>query len=195
MAIVMKSLLILWICLAGVWTATIPARSAEVEVPKGHPDTTGLKVIQYEGPRYEMTKEDLEQLREAQRTGGHYEKPPGMPVIEVEAGTILDFGNSTLTKRSGNHGFDARDNWNCGGNVIAGAYNFGCGTGCISMYATAWSGAVYQDQAGNPAPTISVWSGWGCSGYQQSMGVIGTYACTNTQTSGFVSFIGYHNCG
>jgi hypothetical protein len=55
-----------------------------------------LKVIQYDGPRYEMTKEDLEQLREAQRTGGYYEKPPGMPVIEVEAETILDFGNSIL---------------------------------------------------------------------------------------------------
>ncbi|KAI9855818.1 MAG: hypothetical protein M1813_009627 [Trichoglossum hirsutum] len=55
-----------------------------------------------------MTKEDLEQLREAQRTGGYYEKPPGMPVIEwnyeeteelakLKTGTVANEGDFIKT--------------------------------------------------------------------------------------------------
>jgi hypothetical protein len=37
-----------------------------------------------------MTKGELEQVQESWRTDGQYQKPAGMPVVEVEAGTVLD---------------------------------------------------------------------------------------------------------
>lgn len=189
MAIAKKSLLISWICLAGVLAASIPARS------QGPPDTKGMTVVKYNGPRYNMTEEDLELVRESWRTGGAWEKPEGMPVIEIDVGTILDFGaGDTITKRSGQHLIGAESNSNCAGTTIVQVKDFGCGTGCITMSSTALSGFVFQEYHANPYPTMDVWSGLACTGTKQHFGVEDLYSCTNSNTNGFQSFIGWFNC-
>jgi hypothetical protein len=50
MAVVIKSLLVLWICLAGAWTATIPARSEEATALPDPFDTKGMTAVQYNDP-------------------------------------------------------------------------------------------------------------------------------------------------
>ncbi|KAI9775867.1 MAG: hypothetical protein M1839_000741 [Geoglossum umbratile] len=190
MAVMTKSLLTVWLCLAGALAATIPARSEEAKAPL---DTAGLKVVQYEGPRYEMTKMDLESLQESWRTGGNWDRPADMPIIELEAGTILDFGNSTLAKRSGQHTITAYSDWNCQG-AISQVSNFGCGTGCIALPQTGLSGSVGQEFHGNPYPTMDVWTGTDCTGTKQHFGVVDTWSCSNTNTNGFRSYVGWYNC-
>jgi hypothetical protein len=155
-----------------------------------------MTTVHYDGPRYEMTKEELEKVQESWRTGADWEKPADMPIIEVEPGTILDFGsnNTALTKRSGDHYIGASSDWNCGGNLIVQVKNFGCGTGCITMSATALSAAVVQQYHANPYPTMDVWSDFGCTGTKQHFGVEKTYSCTNSNTNGYKSFIGWYKC-
>ncbi|KAH0557188.1 hypothetical protein GP486_005024, partial [Trichoglossum hirsutum] len=189
------SLLIVWACLAGVRAASISARSAEPEAQAaGPPPATGMKVVEFNGPYYQMTAAEITALESSWTTGAAWTMPAGMPVVNVDAGTVLDFANKTHAKRSGQHLIGACAGSNCGGTLLVQVKDFGCGTGCISMSSTALSGFVFQETHGNPYPTMDVWSGLACTGTRQHFGVDDTYSCTNSNTNGFKSFIGWYNC-
>jgi hypothetical protein len=186
--------LILWMYIVGVWAVAVPTSSNEL----GLEEFTGLEeipVIKYSGPLYKMMKENKASLRHAHATGGQWERPADMPVIELKEGTILDFGvNGTLTKRSRNHVIGAFGGCNCDpGTFIVAVKNFGFDTGCITISSSALSGRVQQQYHGNPYPTMDVWSGGGCQrNVLQHFGVVNTDSCTNVNNfCGYNSFIGY----
>ncbi|KAI0127607.1 hypothetical protein BJ170DRAFT_626132 [Xylariales sp. AK1849] len=152
-----------------------------------------MTVVSYDGPRYEMIDEDLARVRELWRIGGEWEEQADMPIIEIEAGMILDFGgNYTLSKRSGQNLIAACADSGCGGTIVQ-IKDFGCGTGCVTMSSTSWSGLVYREFHAKPYPTMDTWSDIACTGNKQHFGVEDTSSCTNSDGR-YKSFIGWFNC-
>lgn len=190
--------------------AVIP--TPEVEVAAGLHHRNGLKTVVYNGPRYTMTPEDWARREAALAGNGTWERPRGMPIIDLEPGTHLDFGvvanhhynnnnNGSLAKRSGDRQITAFSEYNCAWNsVVATATNFGCGTGCIRIPYVGKSGLVTQQKHGNPYPTMDVFGGASCNGgVLQHFGVKDKSSCTDlrdpyNQNWRFNSFIGYYDC-
>ncbi|KAF3938680.1 hypothetical protein ABW19_dt0207118 [Dactylella cylindrospora] len=187
---------ILWLFIQAVSAAAI-SEHLPLQPREEYAKSKGLNYVKYTGPRYHLTKEDIKALESGNQS---WTKPADMPVIYVDDGTFLDFGddgdnNSTLAKRDGWHYMWPYTGRDCRGQPILEAYNFGCGTGCISMNRHAFSAQMLQERRGRPYPTMSVWQDIGCSGHHQSMGIIGLDSCTNSNNCcGFSSFIAYWNC-
>lgn len=163
----------------------------------------GSKIIYYNGPLYNLTSEDIDAI--SNPDGGNWTRPDSMPNFIIDEGTTLIFnGNNdtSLEKRSGNRGITLYDNWSCFGRAILNNYNFGCGTGCITLNSNSvsYSEKLFQSSAGRPNPTASMWYGAGCSGPYQPVGVNGQTSCTNSancpcsNSPGWRSFIAYFDC-
>ncbi|KAJ2976516.1 hypothetical protein NQ176_g4906 [Zarea fungicola] len=166
------------------------------------PGLQSLKLVKYDGPLYTLSPAELLELAEARENNASWIRPEGMPIIHLEAGTILDLGadatdGSSIEKRGkGFRSVAAYNTWQCRSNPLAAVQNFGCGTGCVVVPETAWSGSVYQAKGGRPYPTMEVWANSRCDGPSlQSMGTYGTQqSCTNMNCCGFRSFIAYFDC-
>ncbi|KAI1372850.1 hypothetical protein F4677DRAFT_462787 [Hypoxylon crocopeplum] len=185
----------LWACVTTV-LAQSSTRSEMNLKDLGDPDT--WPVIKYGGPRYEMTPEQKAEILEQRVNNDSWGRPDDMPVIELQPGIHLDLSSdSHHGKRSGYHFIGAYEGYNCSADtIIADVFNFGCGTGCVSVPVAANSGVVLQEYHGNPYPTMDVWRGPGCQGSRLShFGVIDTRSCTNiSDGGGYESFIGWFNC-
>ncbi|KAK0624091.1 hypothetical protein B0T14DRAFT_565397 [Immersiella caudata] len=153
------------------------------------------RVVQYDGPYYELPESEKEKLATYHLTNKSYTRPADMPLIYVEEGTILEMGaaNSSLSKRGGWRRITAHSRYNCVDRIVS-VDNFGCGTGCVVMNRWAWSGRVQQEYHGNPYPTMDVFNSGDCTGSYQHMGVVNTDSCTNDACCGFLSFIGWWDC-
>jgi hypothetical protein len=183
----MKLTPLLLISLPLVQAASLPSASA----------LPSKRVVQYDGPYYELPDSEKEKLATYHLTNKTYTRPADMPLIYVEDGTILEMGaaNSSLSKRSGARSISAYNAYNCeSSRRIITIDNFGCGTGCIVMNKWGWSGRVQQHFHGNPYPTMDVFNSADSSGAYQHMGVVDTDSCTNDACCGFQSFIGWWDC-
>ncbi|KAJ2982932.1 hypothetical protein NQ176_g1067 [Zarea fungicola] len=119
--------------------------------------------VHYDGLLYHLTPDDIEAL--SNPDGGNWTRPDAMPNFVIDDGVTLIFngGNDTLLdKRSGNRALTAYNGWNCAASAIVNNWNFGCGTGCITVNSNsvAYSVSVYQSGTGGPHPTASMWQ-WG----------------------------------
>ncbi len=173
-------------------------------------DQTGLDlgpvenwpVVRYDGPRFEMTPE----MWQDRLTNASWERPAEMPIIELQAGTILDMGygdddnnnNNTLGKRSGVHWAAAYDEFGCPdgtGHSMIVVHSFGCGNHCIVLPREGLSGRIRQQIHANPYPTMDVWENTLCQGTRdQHFGVETTNSCTDSLFCGFRSFVVYYDC-
>lgn len=142
-----------------------------------------------------MTPEDWAARKEALAQNGTWEKPAGMPIINVEDGSILDMSAGNFSKREGTRTIYAYKHRDCKHKPLRAISAFGCGTGCISMKIRAHSGRVQEGHNDNPHPVMDIWESKDCSGtILDHFGVVNMDSCTNVQDKGFKSFVGYYDC-
>lgn len=187
----------------GLFASKAMASCNAVEIPAGLPPADKAPIVNYDGEAYKLSPAELAALESAIVNGTYFEKPDGMPVIDLQPGTMLDLGvgdtsdaSTGLDKRSGNRIINIYGGYNCPSfSFIAGVQNFGCGTGCINLGSYGLSAWVAEQYHSNPYPTGLLYEGIGCTGRQQSVGISGgTNSCTNSNYCSIQSFIGYYNC-
>jgi hypothetical protein len=193
--------LVLHLLMLGLWSAAASGACLKRSAPDQPHWTSASRKVTYDGPRYTMTDDDKAALRESWSTGSNWTKPEGMPIINIEPGTHLDLGAGSgnvstphLKKRYGEHQIAAYYFYGCRTEIVN-VQNFGCGTGCVNMPVSAFSGEVFQEFHGNPYPTMDVWVGSDCQGQRQHFGVDDVLSCTDSAyCAGYRSFIGWYDC-
>jgi len=143
---------------------------------------------------------DLALINRTEGATGFYTPSVEVIPLELEPGVVVNFDNNTsgLEKRDGWREFTAYKSSGCyQPNEIFVANNFGCGV-CVSWSGCLCDGAgsvrLRQEWDGSPYPTASVFDNEGCSGSYQSVGIIGTNSCTNSNSGAKYSAFLYWGC-
>ena len=161
-----------------------------------------LRRITYTGPRYTLPASELAKLA---LDNGTYTRPADMPLINLDAYTVLDFGSPSTPDTTTNHELQKRNEFRritvynqFGCNApIRSVENFGCSSGCITWIDSGlwgWSGKLEQGDSGSPYPTAHLFTSIDCTGGYQKIGINGFSSCTSDNRGGFRSFFAYYNC-
>ncbi len=169
------------------------------QVPKGPGPIENWPVIQYDGPRYEMTPEMFQE----RLNNKSWERPADMPIIPVEPGrywiSAITTAQTAPSTRDPEHA--KLRPFRAPAVLILLKLRrsriLDAGPAALLCTQVQLGRAAMLDSSTTGIPTHhDVWETWGCSGQRLAhFGVIDTGSCTTLPSNKvFRSFIGYWNC-